>query len=142
MRRSEAYRFRVNIETAVQSLPDKSALEMRTFYPKFKELCDSHYIAEEIGFKFRYDDKLYKTKHMKHEFVSHYPPGVGTESLFEKVCETHIGTLDDPIPYDGNMKLIQGNYYSQDGDIYYCKYGSGISVYAHLSELTTFVEKV
>jgi hypothetical protein len=30
----------------------------------------------------------------------------------------------------------------QDGEIYYCKYGSGIAVYEHLSELTTFVEKV
>ena len=142
MKRSEAKIIRAKLETAVQSLPDASALKVRTFYPKFKELCEISYKAEEIGYKFQYGDKLYKTKQPGYIFVSHYPPGVGKESLYEVIDETHSGTIDDPIPYSGNMVLEQGKYYMQDGVIYYCKYGSGIPVYEHLSALTTFVEVV
>ena len=32
-------------------------------------------------------------------------PGVGTESIYTHIDETHDGTQYDPIPYDGNMEL-------------------------------------
>lgn len=142
MKRSEAYRFRANIETAAQTVDDNTALKMREFYPTFKELCDEAYVAEEIGFRFRYGDKLYKTKQPEHKFVSHYPPGAGTENLFEEVNETQAGTIDDPIPYDGNMTLESGKYYIQDYEIYLCTRDTGNPVYNALVDLVgLYVEK-
>ena len=142
MRKSDALLYRSRIETAVQSLGDAMAEDVRTLYPTFDELVKRGFMAKDEGYKFRYGDTLYKTAQPNISFVAHYPPGVGTESMFTRIDETHDGTLDDPTPYSGNMELEQGKYYMQDGVIYYCKYGSGIPVYEHLSTLTTFVEIV
>lgn len=139
---TEVSRMLITEQINTLTVDDNTALRMREYYPTFDELCEKEYKAEKIGFKFRYGDKLYKTRQAGYTFVSHYPPGVGTESLYEVINETYAGTIDDPIPYSGNMTLVEGLYYMQDGEIYVCKYGSGIAVYAPLSELTTFVEKV
>ena len=124
------------------AVDDNTALRMREYYPDFDALVKRKFTAKDADYKFRYGDTLYKTAQPNISFVAHYPPGVGTESMFTRIDETHDGTLDDPTPYSGNMELEQGKYYMQDGVIYYCKYGSGIPVYEHLSTLTTFVEIV
>lgn len=48
-----------------------------------------------------------------------------TPALWTEICETHDGTLDDPIPYDGNMALTAGLYYIQDYTIYLCTRDTG-----------------
>jgi hypothetical protein len=143
MKRSEALKIRANIETAAQSLDDKTAYDMRTFYPTWKDLCDKAVLAEKAGFKFVYNGKLYKTAQSGYTFVSHYVPGVGTESLFERIDEQHDGSKYDPIPYSGNMALSAGLYYVQDGVVYLCLRDTGIPVYNALSELVgLYVEVV
>ena len=62
-------------------------------------------------------------------------PGTGTESLYTEIVESAAGTVDDPIPYDNNMELEQGKYYSQDGEVYLCTRGTGIPVYNQLADL-------
>ena len=57
------------------------------------------------------------------------------ESLYAEVCETHAGTLDDLIPYDGNMALENGKYYIQNSTIYLCNRDTVNPVYNPLSEL-------
>lgn len=64
-----------------------------------------------------------------------YPPGQGTESLYERIDETHEGTQEDPIPYDGNMELIEGKIYSQKGVKYLCTRSTGAPVYHALADL-------
>lgn len=72
-----------------------------------------------------------------------YPPGEGTESLYEKIDEVHTGTAEDPIPYSGNMALENGKYYTQDGQTYKCTRDTGTAVYNALSELVgIYVEVV
>ena len=61
--------------------------------------------------------------------------GVGTESLYTRIDETHDGTLYDPIPYEGNMALVSGKYYSQDGVTYLCSRDTVNPVYNPLCEL-------
>lgn len=46
-----------------------------------------------------------------------------------------LGTADDPIPYEGNMELTEGLYYTQDGVMYRCTRSTGQSVYHALAEL-------
>ena len=67
----------------------------------------------------------------------------GTEAIWEEICESHDGTKYDPIPYNGNMALQNGLYYTQSGVLYRCTRDTGNPVYHALSELVgVYVEVV
>ena len=137
----EALRMQPYIQKGIQSLDDADALEIKTAYPEWKDLIG---VTVKLGYKFRHGDKLYKTKQPEYTFVEIYEPGTtGTESLFEVINETHAGTLDDPIPYSGNMALEAGKYYIQYDVIYLCTRDTINPVYADLSALVgMYVEEV
>lgn len=111
---------------------DNLSLRMKDYYPTFEELEGE---SVPSGFKFVYNGELYKTRQDSYTMVPHYKPGNGTESLFEKIDETHTGTIDDPIPYGGNMELFNGKYYSQNGVVYLCNRDSNAPLYHDLSNL-------
>jgi hypothetical protein len=122
------------------TVDDNTALRMRQFYPAFDSAVGQ---TVKQGFKFTYADKLWKTIQPDLTIQAHYPPGAGAESLYEEICEIHEGTMDDPIPYNGNMTLENGKYYIQDWVIYLCIRDTGNPVYNSLSELVgLYVEKV
>lgn len=130
-----ALQLRPVIEQASQSLEDAVALTAVELFPKWEELVKK---GEKVskGFRFQYDGKLYRTEQPKYTFVEYYVPGTtGTESLFSKVDETHAGTIKDPIPYDGNMEIYEGLYYSQYDVVYLCIRDSGQPLYHDLSAL-------
>ncbi len=131
----EVTRLLIAEQINVIEVDDQTALRMLAFYPTFEKLCDRAYTAKDVGFKFQYGDKLWKTKQANYTFVAHYAPGVGTESLYERIDETHDGSEYDPIPYDGNMVLESGKYYTQDGVTYLCTRDSGIALHHTLAEL-------
>ena len=133
MRKSEALLYRQRIETAVQSIPDSEALEVVTLYPKWADLIGK--TVDKAEYKFQYNGKLYKTIPANHTFQKDWIPGVGTESIYTLIDETHDGTQYDPIPYDGNMALTAGLYYIQGGVTYLCNRDTGNPVYNALSEL-------
>ena len=118
------------------TVDDQTALRMRRYYPTFAELVGQ---TVKLGTKFRADDSenadLYKTIQPELTIQAHYPPGEGTESLYTRIDEIHDGTQYDPIPYNGNMVLEKGKYYSQDGVTYLCTRDTGIAVYNTLAEL-------
>jgi hypothetical protein len=139
----KARKMRPIIEQAVQSLPDNDALKTVSLYPVWEKLCKQSVTADKAGYKFSHNGILYKTRQPGYTFVSHYVPGAGTESLFERIVETHTGTLDDPIPYSGNMALESGKYYTQDGVVYLCIRDTGNPVYHALADLVgIYVEEV
>ena len=130
-----ALQLRPIIEQASQSLDDSVALTAVELFPQWKELVEKGMEAEK-GFRFQYDRNLYRTEQPTYTFVDIYVPGTtGTESLFSKVDETHAGTIDDPIPYEPNMEIYEGLYYSQNGVIYLCIRSSGQPLYHDLSAL-------
>ena len=118
------------------TVDDQTALRMRRYYPTFAELVGQ---TVSHGTKFRVDDSedadLYKTIQPELTIQAHYPPGVGTESLYTRIDETHDGTKYDPIPYDGNMALQSGKYYTQNNILYLCNRDTVNPVYNALSEL-------
>ena len=118
------------------TVDDQTALRMRRYYPTFAELVGQ---TVSQGTKFRVDDSedadLYKTIQPELTIQAHYPPGVGTESLYTRIDEAHDGTKYDPIPYDGNMALENGKYYTQSGMTYLCSRDTVNPVYNALSEL-------
>lgn len=118
---------------------DNTALRMKGFYPAFESVIGQ---TVKQGFKFTYADKLWKTEQPEMMIQEHYAPGVGTESLYSEVCETHAGTKEDPIPYSGNMELKAGLYYMQNWEIYLCTRDSIYPVHNTLADLVgLYVEK-
>lgn len=136
MRKSEALKIRANLESAVQSLPVSAAAEMVEFHPAWKP--DTSYPA---GLRLRYKGTLY-TVIQAHTSQAAWTPDA-VPALYTAVNETNAGTADDPIPYDGNMALTAGLYYSQYGTVYRCIRDTVNPVYADLSALAgIYVEVV
>lgn len=136
MNRSEAIlQFKRAMQFVGETLTDEKALEVVGIYPAWKHLCDSGFTAKDAGYRFRYKGELYKTKKPSFTFQAQWVPGVGTESIFERIDAEHSGTADDPIPYGGNMELFAGKYYSQYDVVYVCTRDTGTAVYHDLSAL-------
>ena len=117
------------------SVDDTTALRMLDFYPEWA--ADTAYT---VGYKVRRNGKLWRVV-QAHTSQTGWEPE-NAASLWEQINETHAGTLDDPIPYSGNMALTAGLYYMQDWVIYLCTRDTGNPVYHALSELVgLYVEK-
>lgn len=125
---------RMLLEKQVNSLAvdDNTAVRMKEFYPAFESIVGQ---TVQQGYKFTYGGKLWRVIQPTLTIQAHYAPGIGTESLYEEINGTHEGTIDDPIPYHGNMALTQGLYYYQEGAIYLCTRDTGNPVYHPLAEL-------
>lgn len=127
----------VNAEMAVKSgiqtmnLPDEESLEVKEMYPEWESKMGQQVNA---GEKYQYDNKLWKVL-QQHTVQENWKPGEGTESLYTEVSKGHAGTKEDPIPYNNNMELENGKYYSQDGVTYLCTRDTEIPVYNPLAEL-------
>lgn len=119
-------------KTSAQSLPDTMALQAAALYDDWEDVIGK---TVEKGFKFRHNGKLYKTIQPLTIIQEQFPPGVGTESLYVEINYTNQGTRDDPIPYNNNMELENGKYYSQNGSIYLCNRDTGQAVYNNLIDL-------
>lgn len=118
------------------SVDDATAVRMAAFYPEWEK--DKQYA---VGYKVQYLGKLYKVV-QAHTSQETWTPDI-TASLYERIDEAHDGTKYDPIPYDGNMTLYNGKYYSQSGVTYLCNRDTGNPVYNKLSELVgIYVEVV
>lgn len=124
-----AKRIRAVMDTAGAMLTDEQALQVIQLYPLWS--AETEY-AEDA--RFRYEGSLYKVL-QAHTSQADWLPGTGTESLYTRIDETHAGTLADPIPYDGNMALENGKYYSQNGVTYKCTRDTGTPVYHALADL-------
>lgn len=117
------------------TVDDNTALRMLDFYPDWTAGT-----AYTVGYKVKRNGKLWRVV-QAHTSQTGWEPE-NAASLWEQINETHAGTLDDPIPYSGNMTLESGLYYMQDWAIYLCTRDTGNPVYHALSELVgLYVER-
>ena len=138
-----ARNLRPYIEQAVQSLSDADGLKAKALYPRWEALVKKGSVTAEAGYRFIYNGDLYKCVNANPTFQADWIPGNGTAALYIRIDESHVGTLDDPIPYSGNMTLESGKYYIQDYMIYLCNRDTGNPVYNPLAELVgLYVETV
>jgi hypothetical protein len=118
------------------TVDDSTALRMKDFYPEW-----ATDIAYGTGFKVRRTNKLWRVLQAHTSQVGWEPENAA--SLWEQINETHEGTIDDPIPYEGDMTLTAGKYYYQNHAIYLCIRDTGNPVYHQLTQLTgIYVEEV
>lgn len=121
-------------------LTDEQSLSIKNMYPAWEDFIGK---SLEVGFKIIYEDKLYKVRQKVETVLENQYPSINTATLYEEINESAAGTLEDPIPYNNNMELEEGKYYSQDGLIYLCTRSTGQPIYHNLSDLVNiYVTKV
>lgn len=121
-------------------LGDNEALSVKDLHPAWET-----FIGKELKAKSRvtYRDGLYRVRQDINPVLENQPPCRDTAALYEEINEEHAGTADDPIPYNNNMELFAGKYYSQGGTVYECVRDTGQAVYQDLEELVrVYVEEV
>lgn len=113
--------------TAEQSLKNKK------YYPQRKDI-----ISKQVntGFRFNEGETMYEVL-KPHPISAEWVPGQGTESLYKVVQEEHEGTKDDPIPWQLNMELYNGKYYTDKGVKYLCIRNSGMGLSFALADLVS-----
>ena len=89
-----------------QTFDDERAQAVKILYPQWQDVIGQ--TVEKKGYKFVYEDVLYKTIQDNLLIQEQYIPGDGTESMYVVIDETHAGTQENPIPYAGNMELEKG----------------------------------
>ena len=133
---SEVSRMLIAQQINTLTVDDNTALRMVAFYPEWAE--NAEYT---IGYKVQRNGKLWRCRQAHTSQIGWEPENAA--SLWTEICESHAGTLEDPIPYSGNMALESGKYYMQDGKIYRCIRDTGNPVYNALSELVgLYVEEI
>ena len=133
---SEVSRMLIAQQINTLIVDDNTALRMTEFYPEWAS--GQSYTA---GYKVQRNGKLWRAL-QAHTSQAGWEPE-NAASLWTEICETHAGTLEDPIPYSGNMALESGKYYMQDGKVYRCTRDTGNPVYNALSELVgLYVEEI
>lgn len=116
------------IKQAKETATDDVALQGLELYEEWE--AGTFY---EAGKRVRFGEKLYKCR-QAHTAEAQFTPDL-IPALWEVINETHSGTIDDPIPYDPNMAVYGGLYYTYDGVLYKCKRDSGNPLYAEPSAL-------
>lgn len=114
------------------SLTDEQALSVKLLHPEWKEFIGG---SLSVGERVMYDDKLYKVKQEINPVLENQPPSIEAAALYEEINEKHAGTKEDPIPFNNNMELELGKYYSQNGVTYMCFRDSQQPVYQNLADL-------
>lgn len=105
-----------------RNFTEQEALENMEWFPVWGDENAYMGMPVEKGFMFRHkaegeaEHTLYKVL-QPHTLSAEWVPGQGTESLYAKVS-LHKGTKEDPIPYEQNMLIEEGKYYTQDGVLY------------------------
>lgn len=136
MTRAKAKQLRQLIEQLTVTMSDETALTGVELFPMWA--IGRAYAA---GDRVQHGGKLWRTL-QAHTSQAGWEPE-NAASLWTEICESHAGTLEDPIPYSGNMALESGKYYMQDGKVYRCTRDTGNPVYNALSELVgLYVEEV
>ena len=121
-------------------LSDEEALKRKHLYPEWASFIGK---SLDTGFKVLYEGRLYKVRQPIAVVLDNQAPSQLTAALYEEINETAAGTIDDPIPYNNNMELFEGLYYSQNGVTYKCIRSTGQAVYHDLSALVgIYVEMI
>jgi hypothetical protein len=125
-------------------LEDEQAANLPDLFPLW---ADNIGQVLPVGKRYSYKSRLWKVI-QEHTAQADWAPDI-VPALFTEVVaqqqgdEPEPGTIDNPIPYNNNMELFEGMYYSQDGVVYRCIRSTGIPVYNPLAQLVgLYVEVV
>ena len=122
-------------------LTASQALEVQHWFPVLYE-TEGFQEGDAIsaGTRVQHDGKLWQAM-QDHTITAAFVPSIDTAALYCEVTEDfdengqELGTLENPIPYDGNMALENGKHYEQAGKVYRCTRDTVVPVYNALADL-------
>lgn len=129
----EAKTLRKLLEHVTENLDDSVALEVATFVKRWKPNTD-YAVGDRVSYKPGEEVEVWKCR-QAHTSQEEWAPSTATASLWERIEETHTGTVDDPIPYNINLAVFEGLYYTEDNVLYICTRDSGNPLYATAASL-------
>ncbi len=115
----------------VDDLDDEQAIEVPALFPAWADFIGKQV---EVDKRMFYGGRLWRVL-QAHTVQAEWTPDVAASLFTEVAISAEQGTLDNPIPYNNNMELEQGKYYSQDGVVYLCIRSTGVPVYNNLADL-------
>ena len=117
------------------SLTAAEALELKPLFPVWGEKGAEFGVDRPVGFRFRYGESLYEVvvaSALQEDWVPTEVP-----NLYKVVQVEHGGTIDDPIPWERKMELVNGRYYTDQGVLYECIRDSGMPMDFDLKDLVS-----
>ena len=125
------------LQKQVKQQTDEEALDNIELFPTWQSKIGTQVNQ---GERLYFDDKLYKVL-QAHTPQEDWRPDT-TASLYVQVVADDAGTIDNPIPFEVNMELVEGKYYTENGVKYLCIRALAQSVW-YLAELVgNYVEIV
>ena len=126
------------LQEKVTEQTDEEALDNIELFPTWQSKLG---VQVNQGERLYFDDKLYKVL-QAHTPQEQWRPDTTASLYVQVVIEGEQGTIDNPIPFEVNMELVEGKYYTEDGVKYLCVRALAQSVW-HLAELVgNYVEIV
>ena len=126
-----------------EDLEDEQAITVVDLFPLWADLIGQPLTA---GPRVKFAGRLWKVL-QDHTAQADWTPDVAA-SLFTEVVAgggggtDEPGTLANPIPYNNNMELEEGKYYSQYDVVYLCIRSTGVPVYNNLADLVNIYVQV
>lgn len=118
-----------------EDLEDEQAANLPDLFPLW---ADNIGKVLPVGMRYAYKSRLWKVL-QEHTAQAEWAPDIAhalfTEVVAQQDGQPEAGTLENPIPYNGNMELEEGKYYTQYDVVYLCIRSSGTPVYHDLSAL-------
>ena len=109
---------------------DAEALDNIELFPTWQSKLG---VQVNQGKRLYFDDKLYKVL-QTHTPQEDWRPDTTASLYVQVIAESDAGTIDNPIPFEVNMELVDGKYYTEDGVKYLCVRELAQSVW-HLADL-------
>ena len=126
------------LQAQVAQQTDEEALGNIELFPTWQSKLG---VQVNQGERLYFDDKLYKVL-QTHKPQEDWRPDTTASLYVQVIAESDTGTIDNPIPFEVNMELVEGKYYTEDGVKYLCIRALTQSVW-HLAELVgNYVEVV
>jgi hypothetical protein len=124
----EVIRLLIEKQIGTLEVEDNLALRMAEFYPVWT--AGTAYPAGHIA---AFGGGLWRSL-QAHTAQAGWEPEAAP-ALWERIVRSYEGTQDDPIPYEGNLRLESGKHYIQDEVVYLCTRDTEGPVYHGLAEL-------
>ena len=106
----EAIKYSINS----LDLSNNDTIKYKDYLPDWNDYINKSMPKD---FKFQYNNQPYQTIQYINVVLSDQTPDI-VYSLYAIINEEHEGTLEDPIPYQQQMTIEKGKYYSQYGVVY------------------------
>lgn len=121
------------------SLTVEESLNRKDYYPIWEEYLNKSLPKD---FIVNYQDNLYQTIQPINVVLDNQTPDI-VYALYHKLDkDEHAGTIDDPIPYEQQMKIEKGKYYSQYGITYLAIQSTNTGMPFDLKDMPSIVTPV